>query len=884
MEPPRKRRRPSDPDVDLNKRRARNDFRLKSIFETIFEKYGRDFDGIGDEIDMRTGEIVVNNGHILGMRNERDAGDVESSGDEFESDCSAENGDREPVAVYEVDQRVIPEPIGVENAACAPESPYSVEDADSLMGDVVGFENPTIDEGEPTEGVSFGQDAEEDELASSEFDWLTPRKVRSTAYDRWHLHELESVDKEAMEPAWRVPPLPKWKPLPRRPPKHAEIACDQVQGNSHSESPGASIWALEESKPRLRRQARARSSPALTHGRTDSATIHDGSASAQQASRTPWTQEEDNLLRHLKTNTQLTAKDMEPYFPLRHKDKIGSHWNNLLNRDESGRRMGTLDEAEQKEFPSSILTSPFLAEDGNDHCHQVNETNYELKHAPVIEEPLGAAAPDLANVLDGLGARIEQAFTYHQGHSNDSAPEVCMKRKHSREEDIADPLRALPTPFSLPAAMQRPHFDQISYSSMQDRHEASRLGSSTPCVQPPFDEAIGMDVDYTTHDVSQQRDSIQPDPHEILSPKASNLPNVEADAALRRSKRIEKPRQGAFTTNSDNHEFHLNEPSDHAIKDEPISSTANQVSTSKPSPEVEAGRDQVLASRKVPSKSQEPTTDPATSLRGLSSPLPAVQPAHNQKLAAAMGNHGKSTSQPKREAICNLSPSKRTFVQVVLPPARSGIVLQRAPLVGCDKDTEDEIQPPCNACQKNKSVRIMDNGENKSCIVCGARGFDRTTEPDFVPTKMARDSTHKDEDPTTNISTQTLEQSPPKISPATVIGVLDSEDELSTPAVHLKNAARRHIGNDKKASNGLEVADSHSTSKVSPQTRTPVMQRKKAARSSDARQLTSELRLQIPRLPTKQKTKIDKAEIADSFESISTAILDDCSEDELSLM
>jgi len=65
-----------DPDAVLQATRAQLDNKLKSKFEAIFEKYGKDFTGIGDEIDMRTGEIVVNNGHIAEMQDETDAGDV----------------------------------------------------------------------------------------------------------------------------------------------------------------------------------------------------------------------------------------------------------------------------------------------------------------------------------------------------------------------------------------------------------------------------------------------------------------------------------------------------------------------------------------------------------------------------------------------------------------------------------------------------------------------------------------------------------------------------------------------------------------------------------------------------------------------------------------
>lgn len=82
MEPLRKRPRVSqlidrdnpNPDFDLQESRARNDLRLKSTFEAIFRKYEHDFTGIGDEIDLQTGDIVVNNGHIMDMRSEHDIG------------------------------------------------------------------------------------------------------------------------------------------------------------------------------------------------------------------------------------------------------------------------------------------------------------------------------------------------------------------------------------------------------------------------------------------------------------------------------------------------------------------------------------------------------------------------------------------------------------------------------------------------------------------------------------------------------------------------------------------------------------------------------------------------------------------------------------------
>ncbi|KKZ62680.1 hypothetical protein EMCG_00363 [[Emmonsia] crescens] len=62
------------PEIDVNAARQANDLRLKSRFEDIFEKYGKDFSSVGDEIDLATGKIIIDNGHIEKMRNEQDLG------------------------------------------------------------------------------------------------------------------------------------------------------------------------------------------------------------------------------------------------------------------------------------------------------------------------------------------------------------------------------------------------------------------------------------------------------------------------------------------------------------------------------------------------------------------------------------------------------------------------------------------------------------------------------------------------------------------------------------------------------------------------------------------------------------------------------------------
>ncbi|KAJ2903437.1 hypothetical protein MKZ38_009922 [Zalerion maritima] len=68
-----------DPGMKLERGRAKAAFRLKSTFESIFAKYEQELEG--DEIDLRTGEIVVNTGHVESLK-EPNQGSEDGSDDE----------------------------------------------------------------------------------------------------------------------------------------------------------------------------------------------------------------------------------------------------------------------------------------------------------------------------------------------------------------------------------------------------------------------------------------------------------------------------------------------------------------------------------------------------------------------------------------------------------------------------------------------------------------------------------------------------------------------------------------------------------------------------------------------------------------------------------
>ncbi|KAK5109823.1 hypothetical protein LTR62_006556 [Meristemomyces frigidus] len=110
-----------DSNVDLLRDRRANDKRLKGRLEHIFEKYSRDFSTIGDEIDIETGEILLDNGHVRGMQHETDLGQIEGSLGLVggfatqEAECCLEAKDLERDAMQKLDDSIGSQPTGLDN-------------------------------------------------------------------------------------------------------------------------------------------------------------------------------------------------------------------------------------------------------------------------------------------------------------------------------------------------------------------------------------------------------------------------------------------------------------------------------------------------------------------------------------------------------------------------------------------------------------------------------------------------------------------------------------------------------------------------------------------------------------------------------------------------
>ena len=473
MEPPLKRQRlagSSYPRLDLKARRAQNDFRLKSIFESIFDKYGQNFDGIGDEIDMETGEIVVDNGHIQGMTDERDIGGTKYfinklEGSDYEDDKSSvdySEGYSESLKSHETRE-----------AAATKESEVSELsdiDADSLTGDVPAESHQHQLVRNPGKAVSIPSDDEEDELASSDIEWASHRKDRSGARESWRLKDKSDLVKEsAIEPAWRAPPLPNILRLKGENEVAGLTNVDEVRDHSDDERAGVSLWTPEIKKCRRRRREdtnlQGQRSLSFGHDQGDNADgLLSDSSDFKPVSRrgAKWTQEEEKLLIHLKTNTHLSATAMQSYFPERHGSAVRSHWTYMLTHSKGQATISKTKTQQtgklQKErgFPEAenfVRSSSKPIEDPEDHhpfpqCQIGGDhgtpKGYTVRGSPLISNPFGVHVRDSTgepfSSSKDCGCKVaESADSVHsidfdadadQSHGLSRSLEVSMRGKH----------------------------------------------------------------------------------------------------------------------------------------------------------------------------------------------------------------------------------------------------------------------------------------------------------------------------------------------------------------------------------------------------------------------------------------------------------------------
>ncbi|KAI4280022.1 MAG: hypothetical protein L6R38_004783 [Xanthoria sp. 2 TBL-2021] len=340
MPSPAKRRRlfeTSDPDAELHERRARNDKKLKSRFESIFEKYSKDFSGIGDVIDFEEDKIAVDNGHLWDMKDEKDPGHKHPS--QLEDD----NPSSQKTSETPRPERVIPD-----------SQEYESDDNDPL-----GILEDALATNIHRVGGSVGSS-----LLGCRNDYLSRDSASvhtgalSPLHDRW------------VEPAWRVPLLPADVNVQKALPSPSPSFEDESNSSRSASPEGVSIWAL----PKRKRKRQANAS-----GNLLSRTTHSVSSKPSLPAR--WTLEERQVLRQLKF-AGLPWVEIEKRLPNRTSGAIQMFWSSLQKKpSESPLQSGSV--------PSDGLLLQSLGDIGNGNDVLTNRSNRPLQ-AEELDTPAAA--------------------------------------------------------------------------------------------------------------------------------------------------------------------------------------------------------------------------------------------------------------------------------------------------------------------------------------------------------------------------------------------------------------------------------------------------------------------------------------------------------------
>jgi len=292
-------------DVELNQKRARHDLRLKSRFEEIFQRYEKDFSETADEIDLDTGEIVVNNGHLAAMI------------DEFDLGPNLKPGSHQQPDVW-----------------------ITADDLNSQNTDWINSEEEDIEQQPQLRRTDIQSHRQLQNSSPTDGYHVKSNIVNVTVGG---LHQGARLDRMVLESAWQAPPLPGYRSRSLDHPESPSINADESEGGRSPSPSMGSLWApmAGRGRPKLdgpatqRRRPPPRREPLVQLERSAF-----GLSSHQQenttscvSSRLPprlWSQEENELLMKLKTTTQLVYREMEPYFPGRKWTSIAIHWSRAL--------------------------------------------------------------------------------------------------------------------------------------------------------------------------------------------------------------------------------------------------------------------------------------------------------------------------------------------------------------------------------------------------------------------------------------------------------------------------------------------------------------------------------------------------------------------------
>ena len=299
MESSFKRQRTVESQEMLHHKRARNDLRLKSRFESIFEKFGKDFTGVGDEIDIQTGKVVVNNGHLITMQNEQDTDGLANEEDELCAEIKVTRSSDSPVEEEGEDE---PGAFGTSIQSKSASLEGAPDEAVSCIGAGIAAAIK-MDDGTPYNGDVHGELLIDTSILR-QLSNLGPHIRKSIANVQRSATSAKVISIETedltIDPKWRVPVLLQKEPGPNVTETPEIIEVGQTDSPLRSPSPlNRSLWALETQFPIRKLPMVADKSPALS----------------EELRNVRWTPDEDLRLHRLKNSGKRRYKDLAPHFP-----------------------------------------------------------------------------------------------------------------------------------------------------------------------------------------------------------------------------------------------------------------------------------------------------------------------------------------------------------------------------------------------------------------------------------------------------------------------------------------------------------------------------------------------------------------------------------------
>lgn len=447
MEPPCKRRRVAKTDFtdeELQHRRARNDFRLKSAFESIFEKYGKDFSAIGDEIDLVTGEIVVNRGHLSSLDDEKNPGREEDLFDELDG------------ALWSGETRAT-----TEKSHVRPRAVLSALKISLSAGLDTEMRDTSLSSTSPARLTS---DATAESFMSETDETACLHDRRSLSNLRAHSSSYPSQavqNENSIEPKWRAPPLPVKMSASEENPQTQLVLFSDACENRSASPPGKSLWAPSEPgrKSQLARRrhtsvpfsklsrlpfspieaSRTRRSvvslsyerseisinPASERGLTNLPFMNSEALRSIRKSvgKLPWTKYEDHKLYYLRSEAGMSDSQLASAFPNRSRTEIEERWLRLYVDDEDPLVHST---SHQKDRQIDSINTSDAVSCRNDSLSTPCQPSGNILSPPTIEiQPprlSGTAEQQVFPVKPGFIDQIPSTDPKNHGANSENPP------------------------------------------------------------------------------------------------------------------------------------------------------------------------------------------------------------------------------------------------------------------------------------------------------------------------------------------------------------------------------------------------------------------------------------------------------------------------------